>query len=69
MFGGKLNYQRFELKCYICHQQQGSCIQCDFKSCKKAYHVRCAIKESLIVSNEEMEELRLSTWDIKVFCH
>lgn len=69
MFGGTLNYERFELKCYICKQLQGSCIQCDFKCCKRSFHVRCAIQEKLIVSNEEMEELRLSTWDIKVFCH
>jgi hypothetical protein len=59
------------MKCYICHQEkkQGSCIQCDFSGCKRAFHVRCAINEKLIVSNEEMEQLRLDTWDIKVFCH
>lgn len=69
MYGGSLNFERFELKCYICKVNQGACITCDFKMCKRAYHVRCAIKEKLILSNEEMEELRLSAWDIKVFCH
>ena len=48
---------------------QGACIQCDFNTCKRSFHVRCAMNEKLIVSNELMEELRLSTWDIKVFCH
>lgn len=61
--------ERLNLTCYICKIKQGSCIQCDFKKCSKPFHVRCAIKQNLIVSNEEMEKLRLDEWDIKVFCH
>eukprot|EP00347_Sterkiella_histriomuscorum_P015994 403354906 len=67
-FEGKLDYERFSLTCYICNIKQGACIQCDLKSCQKAFHVRCAIKERLIVSTEEMEDLRLGSWDVKIFC-
>jgi hypothetical protein len=67
-YGGKIEYERFDLKCSICTIKQGSCITCDFKSCTKSFHVRCAIKDKLILSTEEMEDLRLDTWNIKVFC-
>ena len=67
-YGGRLDYNRFELTCYLCRVKQGSCIQCDYKSCQKAFHVRCAIDEKLIVSAQEMDELKLGDWNIKVFC-
>ena len=69
-FGGALDYSRFELTCCICKTKQGSCIECDYKGCKKAFHVRCAIQRKFIVSKEEMEKKhKISDWDIKVYCH
>jgi len=69
-YGGALDYERFSLKCYICKVQQGSCIECDLSSCKKPFHVRCAIGKDLIMSANEMdEEMRLGVWECKVYCN
>lgn len=36
------------LICSLCDQAQGCCIQCDFKFCTIAFHVRCAKRKGLI---------------------
>ena len=53
MFGGRLALRRYDYRCIICKQPEGRCIDCDLKSCKDKFHVRCAIQEGLILSNEE----------------
>jgi hypothetical protein len=35
--------ERKVLSCLKCRKHEGSCIQCDYKSCAKSYHVRCAV--------------------------
>ncbi len=68
-FGGTLDFERFNLKCTICQEQHGSCIECDISTCRTPFHVRCAIKEGLILSEEEMtSKQKLKDWDIKIFC-
>lgn len=58
LVGGKLNKDRFGLFCYICKKKKksaGSCIQCDYKDCAFNFHVRCAMKESLIMRWDDMD--------------
>ena len=69
MFGGKLNFDKFNVKCQICLKSEGQCIECDVSTCRKPFHVRCAIEKRLILSKEEMDEsLRLGDWECKVYC-
>ena len=69
MFGGKLNFEKFNVKCQICLKSEGQCIECDVSTCRKPFHVRCAIEKRLILSKEEMDEsLRLGDWECKVYC-
>uniref|UniRef100_A0A915JCZ9 PHD-type domain-containing protein n=1 Tax=Romanomermis culicivorax TaxID=13658 RepID=A0A915JCZ9_ROMCU len=35
---------RFNLRCLLCPNRGGVCIQCSFKSCRSTYHVTCAQK-------------------------
>ena len=67
---GAINKERFDLKCGRCRVSEGSCIQCDYKSCSTSYHVRCAIRMGRIecwdkmhnkIGNDEAE------W-LPVFC-
>lgn len=45
---GDLGYEYWDSICAICVQVGGACIGCDFKGCKRRYHVRCGIKLGLI---------------------
>lgn len=38
----RIDVRRFDLKCLICRQKQGACVQCNFGTCGKAFHVTCA---------------------------
>ena len=68
-FQGKLNKSRFNLLCSFCKLKTGYCIKCDYPNCEKQFHVRCAIKQNLIVAEEQMsKELRVGEWDCKVYC-
>jgi hypothetical protein len=56
---GDLLPTKMNLFCYICRKKAcGGCIQCDYKSCEKAFHVRCAIDKGLINNWEQMNEQR-----------
>lgn len=53
--GGQLSKLRKQLRCGSCLKIKGSCIQCDFKDCKKSWHVRCAVKKGVIGEWEQMQ--------------
>ena len=66
-----LQKSRFELRCGRCQKKEGSCIQCDYKTCTSSFHVRCAIRANRI----EMWDTMLdkignpeNTETIPVFC-
>lgn len=46
--GGTMNKDRTKLTCGRCHKVNGSCIQCDFKDCRKSWHVRCAAQGKIL---------------------
>jgi hypothetical protein len=39
---------KFSERCSVCRKKQGVYFKCAYKSCKKIFHVRCAIKNNLI---------------------
>ncbi|KAJ7876249.1 hypothetical protein B0H13DRAFT_1893737 [Mycena leptocephala] len=45
----KIVKQRWKLKCTICGQREGACIQCAKQSCFLAFHVTCARKDKLLL--------------------
>lgn len=45
---GTIPTQLNQVKCTRCKDARGSCIPCEYKSCHKSYHVRCAIKLDMI---------------------
>jgi hypothetical protein len=68
-YGGQLDFTRFNLVCYICKEKTGSCIECDLHTCRRPFHVRCAVKHDLIVDHSMMDEsMRLGDWECKVYC-
>ncbi len=56
MIEGAINKERFDLKCGRCRVPEGSCIQCDYKSCSSSVHVRCAIRSGRIESWDKMHD-------------
>lgn len=59
--GGKLDPDRKKFPCYICRKKNyGVCIQCDYKDCQTAFHVRCAMEKKLIRDYESMNDQRPS---------
>ncbi|CDW90174.1 phd zinc finger-containing protein [Stylonychia lemnae] len=69
---GDVQPQRFQLSCNMCKVSgQGACIQCDFKSCSRSYHVRCAVKRGLIDQWSTYEEKygeEVSQHFVPIFC-
>jgi hypothetical protein len=54
---------------------RGHCVQCDFKDCMYAFHVRCGVKAGLIGAWDEMDEMRKfdddddkDGWKLYLFC-
>jgi hypothetical protein len=44
----KIPADRWKLRCSLCNEKKGACIQCQFsKKCYRAFHVTCAIKHGL----------------------
>ena len=63
---------RYELTCNVCKRKGGACIQCDYKSCSRSYHVRCATEADIIERLDIMKERRSITddqEDMPIFCH
>lgn len=40
---------RWKLRCYICNQNMGACIQCGSRQCFQAFHVTCARRAKLFL--------------------
>lgn len=68
----KVPRQRWELKCYICKQNMGACVQCGNRNCYEAFHVTCARKAKLYLKMKNASGA-LSVLDgsspLKAFCH
>lgn len=45
----KVPKNRWKLKCYLCNQSMGACIQCGNKACYQAFHVTCARRARLFL--------------------
>ncbi|KJA22748.1 hypothetical protein HYPSUDRAFT_185810 [Hypholoma sublateritium FD-334 SS-4] len=45
----RISKQRWKLRCCICEQRYGACIQCTKPSCFVAFHATCARKEKLLM--------------------
>ncbi|TBU24142.1 hypothetical protein BD311DRAFT_702623 [Dichomitus squalens] len=45
----KISKQRWRLRCSICDEKHGACIQCTKPSCFTAFHATCARKEKLLM--------------------
>ncbi|KAJ7777292.1 bromodomain and PHD finger-containing protein 3 [Mycena metata] len=45
----KIVKPRWKLKCIICGQREGACIQCARQSCSLAFHVTCGRKDKLLL--------------------
>eukprot|EP00347_Sterkiella_histriomuscorum_P013471 403364586 len=51
--------ERQTLQCYICRKKStGACIQCDYKNCQQAFHVRCAMTKDIIKDWKTMNQQR-----------
>jgi len=38
----KIDPNRFKMKCSVCHQVSGACIQCYMKGCYTPFHASCS---------------------------
>lgn len=54
---GETTKERFNLVCRKCRIKNGACIQCDFKTCMRSFHVKCAVAAGRIPTSDEIEEL------------
>lgn len=52
---GELTKARKNLICMYCKVKGGYCIQCEYKSCAKSFHVKCAVSKGCITNWEEMK--------------
>ena len=71
--GGQLSPDAYKLTCTICKRngKNSACIQCDFRDCRTAFHVRCAIDKDFIKSWEANDKQLRATEDdngMYIFC-
>nr|VWP00090.1 Guanine nucleotide-binding protein subunit beta-like protein (Cytoplasmic antigenic protein 1) [Ganoderma boninense] len=45
----KISKQRWKLRCSVCDEKHGACIQCTKSSCFTAFHATCARKEKFLM--------------------
>ena len=67
----KVPKTRWKLRCYLCQQQMGACIQCGNKACYQAFHVTCARKARLFLkmkNNHGTLAVLDGTTVLKAFC-
>ncbi|VDK20526.1 unnamed protein product [Anisakis simplex] len=64
--------RRCRLRCMVCKQKMGACLQCSKKSCTRSYHVTCARAAGMELRAEEVKN-PTNEWgtDVKYlsFCH
>ncbi|KAL3419377.1 Mst2 complex subunit nto1 [Phlyctema vagabunda] len=68
----KIPKTRWKLKCYICEQQMGACIQCSNKTCYQSFHVSCARKARLFLKMKNQHGTLAivdGSFSPKAFCH
>jgi NuA3 HAT complex component NTO1 len=59
-----MDERRFGLSCSLCGQQKGACIQCKERKCMRAFHVTCARKHELHMTEREHDD-----WvEFSVYC-
>ncbi|KAJ1624511.1 PHD-zinc-finger like domain-containing protein [Pavlovales sp. CCMP2436] len=62
LFG--MDEKRFALSCGLCGVQKGACIQCKERKCMRAFHVTCARKNDLHMTEKERDD-----WvEFSVYC-
>lgn len=66
----KVPKQRWGLRCYICQQKWGACIQCGNKTCFAAFHVTCARKSRLFLKMKSQHggPERMDASALKAYC-
>jgi NuA3 HAT complex component NTO1 len=64
----KVPKNRWALKCYLCQQQMGACIQCGNKSCFQAFHVTCARRAKLFLRMKSTHTGGIDASVLKAFC-
>lgn len=64
---GIISPEIFCLECEYCNNS-GACIQCDWRTCTKSFHVRCAISAGLITKMSEMSVKEHDKYQVDVYC-
>ena len=67
----KVPKQRWKLRCYVCQQGMGACIQCSNKNCFTAFHVTCARRAKLFLQMKTSSggAANFDSNHLKAFCH
>jgi NuA3 HAT complex component NTO1 len=64
----KVPQSRWRLKCYLCQQNMGACIQCGNKACYSAFHVTCARRARLFLRMKSTHSGGIDASVLKAFC-
>lgn len=66
----KVESSRYALKCYVCNEKVGSCIQCCTRGCFKAFHPTCARVAGFYMStcDNDMSEMLKQQDFLPVYC-
>ena len=67
----KVPRPRWKLRCYVCQQGMGACIQCSNKNCFTAFHVTCARRAKLFLQMKTSSggAANFDSNHLKAFCH
>lgn len=66
----KVEPSRYALKCYVCNEKGGACIQCCTRGCFKAFHPTCARIAGFYMStcDNDMSEMLKNQDFLPVYC-